>query len=265
MEVWRSSLLLMRPLTQALRKEISALHRRRERYALGRSVVEGVRSVEAAVLAGVEIEALVVTPGAAPEARVAALLAFGAAVYEASAADLARLSDVETSQGVLAVVRLPDTAPGALAGHRSVLVLDGLQDPGNVGTVLRTAAWFGVEAVACGPGTADPFAPKTIRASMGGVWDVRVALVPDVAASLDALAAAGHAIYGAALSGTPLTRWTPAVPSALVLGSEAHGLSEAAAARLTEAVTIPGAAGRRGVESLNVGVAAGILVSRWRG
>jgi TrmH family RNA methyltransferase len=206
----------------------------------------------------------------------------GLPVYATDAATLARLADVATSQGVLATVRTDRVDPGALPayldrqGRRAprLLALDGVQDPGNVGTLVRTAAWFGADAVVAGPGTASLYGPKTVRAGMGGHWDLALSRAPDLAATLGHLRHLGWAVYGADMEGTPVRAWTPRRPSVLVLGSEAHGLSPAVQACLDEPVALPRApsaepAGSEtdgaGVESLNVAVAGGILLHAWLG
>ena len=150
-----------------------------------------------------------------------------------------------------------------------MLLLDGVQDPGNVGALVRTAAWFGVAAVVADDKTADFETPKAVRASMGGLWDVSLVRVPALGPVLDRLADAGVEAWGADLGGTPIGRWTPPRGAALVMGSEAHGLSEPVAEWLRQrggVVHVPGAGGERaGVESLNVVVAGGVLLHRWLG
>ena len=251
-------------MTHQRRKDIARLRRRRDREKLGQALVEGVRSVEAALDAGAALVDVIVTPDARADARVAALLArVRVPIHEMAAAELALLSDVEQAQGLLAVAHAPLHADVGAA--RRVLALDGVQDPGNVGVLVRTAAWFGVEAVVVGGGTADPYNPKAVRAAMGGVWDVRLVPAPDLPAFLDGARRQGFALYGAAMQGRDARQWQPRHPSILVLGSEAHGLARATIALLDEAVTIGGSPTRRGVESLNVAVAAGILLHRWSG
>ena len=253
-------------LSHRRRKEIAGLGRKKHREALGQMLVEGVRSVEAAVAAGAPLVEIVVTAAAREDARVQAVLAgAGVPVLEASARDLEQLSDVQTSQGVVAVARIERLPEDRLGACTAVLALDGVQDPGNVGTLLRTAAWFGADAVVAGAGTADLFGPKVVRAAMGGLWDVGLAQADDLAGVLAGLRARGHAVYGADLGGTPVRRWQPARPSVLVLGSEAHGLSRAVRAGLDARVAIGGAEGRVGTESLNVAVAGGILIHAWLG
>ena len=247
-------------------KEIAALAGRKHRESSGQFLVEGVRSVESAVAAGAPVVELLLGATVRGEARVEALVRnTEAPAYVLPEGELAKLSDAETSQGVLAVCRIPLVEADVLPRCRTVLVLDGVQDPGNAGALLRSAAWFGADAVVTGPGTVDLFNPKTVRAAMGGLWDLRLVRSDDLARTLGTLRDHGFTCYGADLDGTPAGRWTPASPSALVLGSEAHGLSPDVRRVLASYVSIPGAAGRRGVESLNVAVAAGILLYEWLG
>ena len=256
-------------MTRQQLKDLAQLARTKGRRQQGRFLVEGVRSVEAAVDAGAPLEAVLATAEAAADDRVAGLLERSPVeVHTVAARDLDRVGDARTSQGVLAVSRsVVGDGTGPLAAP--VLLLDGVQDPGNVGALVRTAAWFGVRTVVGDAATADFETPKAVRASMGGIWDVALARVPDLGPVLDRLAADGVALWGADLGGTPVGAWAPGPGAALVMGSEAHGLSAPVAERLRQSggglVHIPGADGARGVESLNVSVAGGVLLARWLG
>ncbi len=251
------------PLTERRRKEIASLQQKKYRDRLGQMVVEGLRSVESAVEAGAPLVELVVAESRRADPAIEALLkAAGVPFYAIKDADLARLSDVETAQGILAVVRLPGEE-AAWEGVRRVLALDAVQDPGNVGTLVRTAAWFGIDAVLAGPGSADLFSPKVVRSAMGGLWDVVLSRSPDLPRSLGDLREKGFALYAADLEGSPPDEWHPSAPSVLVLGSEAHGVSAEVRALVGGFVSIPGNPGRRGAESLNVSVAGGILMQQW--
>ena len=265
------------PVTRQRLKDLASLARRKGRLAHGQFLVEGVRSVEAAVAAGAPLVEVLVSHESAEADRVAALVArTDAAVHRLPARDLDRVGDARTSQGVVAVARsvVRDAVPPGDAGRGgpqtggAVLVLDGVQDPGNVGALVRTAAWFGVGTVVADGKTADFETPKAVRASMGGLWDVALVRLPALGPALDALAGAGRALWGADLGGTPVAEWTPTPDAVLVMGSEAHGLSAEAAERVRAGggtVHVPGGAGRGGVESLNVAVAAGVLLARWQG
>lgn len=256
-------------MTRQQLKDIAQLSRSKGRRQQGRFLVEGLRSVESAVSAGAPLEAVLITPEAEADARVAAVLRrTSAPVHSVAARDLDRVSDARTSQGVLAVSRSV-VGDGAGMFDTPALLLDGVQDPGNVGALVRTAAWFGVRTVVGDEDTADFENPKAVRASMGGVWDVVLARVPDLGPVLDRLAADGVALWGADLGGTSVADWDPGQAAALVMGSEAHGLSASVSERLRRSggglVHISGAEGARGVESLNVSVAGGVLLARWLG
>ena len=256
-------------LSNRRRKEIASLGQRKYREGLGQLLVEGVRSVEAALDASAPLVDLVLAESVLAEPRVVVLRQAARArdipVYVVADATHGKLATTATSQGVLAVARTEHAPVAALHACTAVLALDGVQDPGNVGTLVRTAAWFGAEAVLAGSGTAGFFNPKTVRAAMGGLWDLQLAKTDDLAAALSELRTHGFACYGADLEGVAAPMWAPRHPSVLVLGSEAHGLSAAVGRQLEARVAIPGAPRRAGTESLNVAVAAGILVYEWLG
>ena len=254
-------------MTRQRLKDLATLARRKGRRQHGEFLVEGVRSVEAAVTARAPLVEVLVADGL-DDPRAARLAARAdVPVWTVAAHDLERVGDARSSQGVIAVARsvVSDQAPES----GPALVLDGVQDPGNVGALIRTAAWFGVRAVVADEATADPESPKAVRASMGGLWDVEVARVPALAPVLAALAAGGAVVWGAAMGGTSLRDWAPSRRDALVLGSEAHGLSSKTTAWIREhgggTVHVPGPGHATGVESLNVAVAGGIVLSRWLG
>ena len=167
------------------------------------------------------------------------------------------VSPAKTPQGVLCVCDLPDTAlPSRLDGRRYV-VLDGVQDPGNVGTVLRTADAFGADGVILLPGCADPFSPKTVRASMGAVFRCPVwQCEPEELKNL--LRACGISLYGAALrEDTVDARAVNYDRVAIAIGSEGRGLSQRVLGLCDATVRIPM---EPRCESLNAAVAAAVLL-----
>lgn len=258
----------MTRLPQRRLKEIRSLAHRKYRDRRGETIVEGARAVEAALAAGAEVRALLATESA--QRRFARRFSVPAdRTYVVSEREMRAVSALETSPGVLAVAGIRRRTPGALASMRRIVLLDGVSDPGNAGTIIRTAAWFGVDAVATAPDSADAYHPKVVRASMGGVWDVEHVETSDPAGMLDDLAARGFAVYGADLKGIPVDAWTPTTPSVLTLGSEAHGISRSVRERIAGRVLVPGRTragdepAGHGVESLNAAVAAGILMHAW--
>lgn len=253
-------------MTGSLRTTIRDLHRRRGRERRGLALAEGVRLVEEAVAAGVRIRGAAVSPGLEATARGKALKSVlerdGVRLEPVSDAELEELADTEHPQGVVAVVEPPrwsleDIAAGPGA---PVLVLDAVQDPGNVGTMLRTTLGLGGAGVVALKGTADLANPKVLRGSMGALFRLP-AVAADPPEYLAWAVRSGIETWVAAADGEPLEppgalRHHPAAV-ALVLGNEGAGVGSALQAAARRRLAIPLA---RGVESLNVAVAAGILL-----
>lgn len=210
----------------------------------GRVLLEGRRLVQDAVEAGVNLELLVLREGTAFPCPAERTISVAPKLFRA-------LSQTVTPQGVLAIARQPMASPQeaitrARAGSWPLLVLDRIQDPGNVGAILRTAAAAGAPAAAILPGTADPFGAKAVRASAGAVF--RIAVASATWADLAELGGWGAAAHG----GLPLAQANVEKEEMLVLGSEAHGLSR----QDLRLVTVP----VHSVESLNVAAAAAVLL-----
>ena len=168
---------------------------------------------------------------------------------------LRAVSPTDTPQGVVFMVRLPDTTPPAPLTKGRFVLLDRVQDPGNVGSILRTAMAFGVSGVLLGPGCADPFSPKTVRASMGAAFSGRVFESADLSA---ALSGCGLPVYAAALAEDAVDiREADMSSCVLLLGNEGAGLSEDLLDRADQIVQIPMEAG---CQSLGVAAAAAVLL-----
>lgn len=172
-----------------------------------------------------------------------------------------RMSQQSSPQPVLAVFDLPNPTPYKYDG-RMAIALDAVQDPGNLGTIIRLADWFGIADIIAGPGTADAFQPKVVQATMGALARVRVHRVADLA---EALRAAEAPVVGTFLDGKDLYRTdlelTPRQPI-VVMGNEGNGISDEVAAVTDCRVKIPSfPPGRQTSESLNVAMATGIIIS----
>ena len=238
-------------------KDLRSLHRRSARYGERLFLIEGVRLVEEALQAGIPLQTVLYVPERLEEtARGAALrvrLAASLAAFSTTPRILDTVADTVTPQGVVAAVPYPDLPPHP---EGLVLVLDRLRDPGNCGTILRTAEAAGVGLVCFAPGTVDPFSPKVVRAGMGAHFRLPLR----AAASWDEIASivAGRQVLLAAVkAGRPYDAVDWKIPTALIVGGEAEGASEEAHRLATETVSIPMAGA---VESLNAAVASGILL-----
>lgn len=238
------------------------LKRRKARERNGLFVAEGVRTVEELSRSPLVVEAALVTTRAAAEGRSAALVraleARGVPVVAVSDPEFESAADTEHPQGILAVARQPVGALADLALGETVrlLLLDAIQDPGNVGTLIRTAAAVGATAVVALPGTVDLWNAKVVRSAVGAHF--RLPAVEATSADVRAFLATHHVtLWGTDAGGTPLESVTPPARLALAVGNEGAGLSPALRALCSDVVSLSMAPG---VESLNVAVAAGITL-----
>jgi TrmH family RNA methyltransferase len=232
--------------------------RRSARSAEGAFVVDGPTLLADALDARVAVDEVVAEPSC-PEALLTRAAAAGAVLRRVADGVLARVTDTVTPQPVAAVARFADVPvlDAAAVSGPLALVLVGVGDPGNAGTLLRSAEAAGAGAVLFCDGSVDPYGPKCVRASAGSVFRLAVTRAADAGDALSRLAAAGLTTVATLARGAePYDRVDLARPVALVLGSEAHGLPDELADRVDHAVTIP-MAGR--TESLNVGMAGSIL------
>ncbi|TLU88321.1 MAG: RNA methyltransferase [Chlorobium sp.] len=190
-------------------------------------------------------------------------------LFTAGERECSQLSGTATPQGVFGVFRKrkhePDIAEsdGKQKKKSFVLALDDVQDPGNVGTIMRTAVWFGADTVICSSGTADPYNPKTIRSCAGSIYALHHYSVNSLETELLRLSGKGYTIAASSLDGRDFREFT-AWPEKLVLviGNEANGISLPVQALAQRLVRIPHAGEKPRVESLNAAVSAGILMER---
>ena len=228
---------------------------RSHRYETGEFLGDGVKLLAEAVRWGAELTAVVYTAGTAlPE------LPDGVRTAEVPEDVMRSVSPMAAPQGALFLAKIPALAPPEILDGARYLALEGVQDPGNVGTILRTADAFGADGLFLLPGCADLYNFKTVRSSMGAVFRL-----PAWTCSLDELRAlaerAGLALVGTALrEDTADVRQADLARSVVLLGSEGRGLSPEALEACRQTVKIPM---RERCESLNVAAAAAVLL--WEG
>lgn len=234
------------------------------RRSEGALIAEGVRLIEEALGAKAEPEHLLVSPRLAVSEKGRALLerlhTEGLPLIETTDSVLDSISDAETSQGILGVFRSPahTSIPPSSSVDGFWVVGWGLQDPGNVGTLLRTAHAAGADLFMTIAGTADPTSPKAVRASAGSIFHLPVVRGLPPGQVLDEGHARGVQLFGTAPSGgLPYSEADYGGPIGFAFGREGEGLPPAVVARLHQTVTIPM---RAGVESLNVAAAAAVVL-----
>jgi RNA methyltransferase, TrmH family len=215
--------------------------------------------VRTALDAGCVAEALFVDAqgGGAPDVStvVAAAGALGTRLFTLAPGVMARVADTVTPQPVLATFPMPESDPAALQHGTLVLVLAGVRDPGNAGTLLRTAEAAGADAVVFCGSSVDPYNPKTVRSSAGSIFLVPVVVMESARDALDALGAQGYRRVGAVVrGGEDYVKHDWKQRTAIVVGNEAAGLPAELPLDVNVAIPMSGRA-----ESLNVGVAGALL------
>jgi RNA methyltransferase, TrmH family len=247
--------------TKAELEAYRALRRKEGRATAGEFLLEGWRAITAAIAAKAPVVAVAVLADQLERPELQPLRQRGVPIATVGERDLARISTTEHSQGIVARAKITRSdLPSLLApGDRLWVALDGVGDPGNVGTIIRTADWFGAGGLVLGTGCVDPFNDKVVRSTAGSIFHVPLVCDADLPAALTEAKAAGFEIAIADAAGqTRLAAWRPVRWTMIVLGSEAHGVSAAIRNLADISVSIP-RLGR--AESLNVAIAAGILLA----
>jgi TrmH family RNA methyltransferase len=244
------------------------LQRRRSRERQQLFVAEGVRSVEELLRSPLTVKGALLGPALADTPRgselLTALAASGVPTLEVDEREFVSAAATDSPQGVIAIAEIPrrDLSTLTLPAKARILVLDGIQDPGNVGTLVRTAAAFGVAATLAMPGTVDLWNGKVVRSAMGALFHH-----PALGCTWDELhrllAASAIPLWGADAGGEGLAAMARPFPAqlAIAVGNEGAGLSPDATARLARTIAIRTSPD---VESLNVAVAAGILLHHFQ-
>ncbi len=230
-------------------KQVLKLHTKKGRLKQGEYILDGLRIVSHAIEQQCDISCLIVTEDCIDQIET---LDYNGVIYKVSGSIMKMIVETETPQGIAAVLKIsePKLIPG------KVLLLDQIQDPGNLGTLIRTADAAGFTSVMLRKGCTDPYSQKSLRSSMGSIVSIPVLVNQD----LDEIISlkASHQIYGAALEGgTPYQQITYNNQSVLIIGNEGNGISKEVLDLVDQRVYIPM---HGDVESLNAGIAGGILM-----
>lgn len=185
----------------------------------------------------------------------------------ATSMEIEQMSSLRTPQGVIGVFKQRSTDDIDISTNRRLFVaLDGVQDPGNLGTIIRTCDWFGIYDIVCSRDTADCYNPKVVQATMGALSRVRVHYVNDLSQVLSDYRHAGYPIYGTLLDGKNMYE-TDSIPSkthgVIVMGNEGNGISSKVREKITHPLFIPSYQNACS-ESLNVGIATAIVLAEFR-
>jgi TrmH family RNA methyltransferase len=231
-------------------KFIKSLQQKKYRVQNGLFVAEGIKLVSELINSRFKAYRVYVSASLPPDG-------FGAEAVRVSASELEKMSGLRSPNSVLGVFHIP---PAQMPDEQDWMVAaDEVQDPGNLGTIIRLCDWFGISTLLCSPGTVDCYNPKVLQATMGSIARVKV-VYKDL---MPYLQAASLPVYGTFMAGKSVYETNFPEAGILLLGNEAHGISPAMEALIAHRVSIPQFGGQ-GAESLNVAMAAAILLSELR-
>ena len=232
---------------------LQSLQHKKFRREHGVFLVEGYKSVTEFINSAYQIEAVYHTAAIAPKMlKLSQKMNF----QEISSAILEKISALKTPADIIAVVKIPQwpVLNYTTLNKKFSIVLDGIQDPGNMGTIIRTADWFGIENIICSEDCVEVYNPKVVQATMGSLSRINVHYV-DLE---NVLSETKLPVYGALLDGKNIYSTDFGNEGLVVMGNEGNGLTEKVKQLVTKAITIPGAGN---AESLNVAIATAIFCS----
>jgi TrmH family RNA methyltransferase len=232
---------------------LKSLQQKKIRKTQGFFLVEGIKSVKEFANSAYQIDTIYHTPASASKVlNLSQKMNF----HETSAGDLEKISSLTTPQEVIALVKIPQW-PNLLTQKLSkcfTLVLDGVQDPGNLGTIIRTADWFGINTIICSEDTVDAYNPKVVQATMGSLSRINV----HYTSIAELIKTSKIPVFGALLKGNSIYQTDFGTEGLIVMGNEGNGISADIEALVQHRVTIP-QVGK--AESLNVAIATAIFCS----
>ena len=243
-------------MTKAEIQHLRSLGDKRTRDAEGLFIAEGDKLVEEILSSRLRVRKIYTTRSDMS----------GAVIEQIDRRDMERISALKTATTTIAVVEQPRHKLNiSNLDGRLTLALDGVQNPGNLGTIIRLADWFGIEDILCTKECSDCYNPKVVQATMGAILRVRVHYVDDLAAMLVSLRDKGTAIYGTLLDGQSIYTTELRQEGIIVMGNEGRGLSDACRAVVSHKLLIPPYPATRSTsESLNVAMATGIVLAEFR-
>ncbi len=237
-------------------KYIAALHTGKQRRKESKFIAEGVKIIEELLVSDFSIIAIYATQDWVEENE-----HLEANINQVSDKELQRISLLKTPNKVLAVVAYPEINALDFENGDLILALDTIQDPGNLGTIIRIADWFGISKIVCSNDTADVFNPKVIQATMGAFSRVKL-FYTDLPSWISNLPAETP-VYGALLTGENMYESKLSDSGVIIMGNEGNGISGEVQQLLTKGIKIP-AYGNSQMESLNVAVATSVICAEFR-
>jgi RNA methyltransferase, TrmH family len=246
---------ILKMISKNKQKYVTSLHQKKYRQEYSRFLVEGAKSVSELLTSDFEIEVVV---GSDIFKQQYAKLLHHVVFEEASAEELTKISTFSTNDTALAIAKTKPNQRLTAEANEYVLMLDDIRDPGNLGTIIRIADWYGIKKIICSDNTVEFYNPKVIAATMGSFTRVQL-YYTDLA-----LYTQQHPtlpLYGTFLDGSDVHQTVFSASGGIVIGNESNGIGNALAAHIQHRITIP----RYGqAESLNAGIATAVVLDNWR-
>jgi TrmH family RNA methyltransferase len=244
-------------------KLIASLQRKKSRDEEGLFIIEGDKIVKEFLGSEWKIVTLIAKPefiGNLLEDK----LKYAGEVIPVSYDELKKASSLKAPHNAMALVSIPaPSSPVSLSPEELVAALDFIQDPGNLGTIIRAAAWFGIDKIVCSENCVDVYNPKVIQATMGAILSVKVSYT-DLKSFLRKASEINVPVYGTLLEGESVYTSTLGKKGIILLGNESRGVSDELFQYITHKLTIPKfTSATRGIESLNAGMAASVVFSEF--
>lgn len=240
-------------LSKAQAKYTNSLKQKKYRQEIGAFVVEGEKAVEEFLYSKYELELIVALPQWIDSHR-GIEKRFDGKVAITTEDEMAKITSFSSPSPVLAIFKIASTYEKQLQDNEFLLMLDGIRDPGNLGTIIRIADWLGIKHIICSPDCADAYNPKTVQSSMGSLS--RISVYENELETV--LTANKLPVYGAMLKGKNIYDYEKPMPGIILIGSESNGISKPIQRFITHPVFIPG---KGKAESLNAAIACGIICS----
>lgn len=250
-------------ISETIKKHLKKLTQKKYREEFRECIVEGVKGVEEVFENEISLNFLIVEEARKNEMEIQKLIDVAQKnkieIYFASAKDVKEIKTTDTFPGVLAVVPTSNFSLNDFVAAETVLCLDGVKDPGNLGTIIRTADWFGIQNILLSEDCVDPYNEKVVRSTMGSLFRAKIAQSKNIVQDIENLRKDGYKAYALQMKGESVVKIPQQKKSIYVFGSESHGISENVQSVCNESYTIP----RFGkTESLNVGIAVAITLAQ---
>lgn len=249
-------------LSEKITTHLVKLKQKKYREEFGEFVVEGLKGVEEALHYG-EVVLILIEGNRRDEPEFVGMIKKAETkqvdVEFLGRKDIGPIKTTDTFPGVLAVCERMDVSPDDVINGKPIIFLDRIKDPGNLGTIIRTADWFGIQNIILSEESVDPYNEKVVRSSMGSMFRTKIFESGHGVNTLEALKKQGYTVVALTMSGKPLHTLRSGPKTVYVFGSESHGVSQEILNACQQQVTIEG---KDSAESLNIAVSVGILLAQ---